>query len=171
MKKSIFNTIFTIAIFTAQFALASQPMLRLEVKEHANSESPTEIQLRIPFGLLEAMKPTIEDALKDMDFAGHGDVDLKSLWQQVKNAGPNDYVNVSSNEGTVAVSTTETNIVIKVDQDEEKVNITLPLALGDAFFSGDQIDFDQVLQALADLQGQELLNVSSDDVEIKAWVE
>ena len=157
-------------LFAIPFVAAGDgQFIKFELTETSKSETPTEVKLSLPFSMLEALRPQFEKALSEIEFDGH-EIDLKAIWQEVKNTGPNDYVEVRDEQGTVLVSTTATHIVIKIDHDE-KMNISVPLALGDAFLGGQQINFDEVLDTLMALKGQDLLTISGDTVNARAWIE
>ncbi len=164
MKKFIFAML---TMLLAQAAFAQNYFLKCELIEN-DDNAPTEIKLSIPLGLLEAMKPSFDEAIGHAKLETHG-VNLREIWEQIRNAGPNEYVNINSDDQNVRVSTTETHIVVDVEGDEN-IHLTVPLAVVEAIFGGDNIDFDQMIDALVGMAGQDLLNITG-DVTARAWVE
>jgi len=166
MKKLIFATL--TMLLTAQFSLAQSSFLKFELVDNTSGDTPTEVKVSIPLGMLEAMRPTFDDAMGHVEFEQHG-VNLREIWQEVQAAGPNEYVNITEGDQTVRVSTTDTHIVVQVEGDEN-INLTIPLALGDAILGGENVDFDQVMEALNGMNGQDLLTITG-DITARAWIE
>ena len=165
MKKSILVTVIA-GLFFASAAQAAQPMIHVSV-EGAQEQN---IKVQVPISMLEAFRPAITDALGQ---ASHGnqEIDFRELWQQIKAAGPNEFVNIQNGDGNISVSTTETHLVVNGDQGAEQFHVTVPLTLGDALFEGEQVDFDALMATLEQMQGQDLINVNSSDAQIRVWVQ
>ncbi len=168
MKKKILAA-FTL-LLTASFALAADPFIKFELKDFSSGETPTEVKISLPFGMLEALKPTIDNALNEVELHDN-EIDLRAIWQEVKNAGPNEYVSIKDGDKSVQVATTETHIVIKVDEDGEDINVTIPLALADALLGQEHPDFDKVIDTLLEFRGQDLLTITGSKIEARAWIE
>ena len=168
MRKKMFALVMLMTM-TLQVLVAAEPMLKLTIKD-SKSDPPADVKMNLPIGMLEAMRPTIQEALDNIDIDGQ-EIDLKALWKEMKKAGPNDFVDVKGKDGNVKVSTTKTHIVIKADSDGQNMNILLPFELADAFLGGQKIDADGLIETVKKFKGKELLSVIGDTVEIKLWVE
>ena len=165
MKKSILVTLIA-GLFFASAAQAAQPMIHVSV-EGADDQ---DIKVQVPIAMLEAFRPAITDALSQASLENH-EIDFRALWQEMKAAGPNEYVNINNGDGQITVSTTQTHLVVNGDQDDQQFHVQVPLSLGDALFSGEQVDFDALLATLSQLEGQDLINVNSSEAKIRVWVQ
>ena len=155
---------------SAPAVLASSPIIRIEVKEYSNSE-PTDVKLSIPASMLEAFRPAFEEAIADIDIDGQ-ELDLRGIWQEVRAAGPNEYVTINDGRESLSVSTTETDLVIQVFEDGEvDANIRIPLEIGDLLLGGDTVDMDGLMDLLDSMRGLDLIRVDSNDADIRIWVE
>ncbi len=172
MKRALLTAL--IAGLAAQLAFASGPakVFRMELVETKSGEEPTEVKLRVPLSLVRAMAPKLQEALNDADFEAKG-INFREVWQEVRDAGPNHYVEVKHEDGTFNVSTTETHLLIEADEENEgKVNIKVPLALGDLLFNLEQpIDVEEALDALSNMEGQDLIVITGDHINMRAWIE
>ena len=165
MKKAMM-TILTLAIFTATTFAASPAMIRLEMNE---KEQGTEVKVNLPFSLLEVVKPQIEEALGNAEL--NGEVDIKAIWAELKAAGSHEFVNVKSADATVVVSTNETHVLVQVEGEGKNMNLSAPIALGDLLFSSDTVDVTALMEGLKEFQGQDLLTITGDQVDLKIWID
>ena len=169
MKKAVSTLIVATVLFTTQAIMAGSPLIRLQMKEYSNSESPTEIDLRVPLSMLSAMAPQLEEGLSQVNLQDQN-IDLRGMWQALRDAGPTQIVAVDGPDGKVEVATTDTHLEVRVDQDE-KINVQIPLELVGAFLEGDTMDIEAITAALESMQGQDLININGDNMELRAWVE
>ena len=174
MKKFII-TVITAVLFTVPFATAgtnTSQLLHFELSETSNNEQPTEVKLRIPMSLLKALQPNIQEALDNAEFQ-NDQVDLQALWQEVKKAGPNQFIDINNaQEGHVNVSTTETHLLVKVTNSPQgDMSIEIPLELGDLFLAKEgPRQFDEMLQTLETFEG-DLLRITGTNINARAWVD
>ena len=157
MKKLM--SIATLSLICTLSALAADPVIHVQVTE---PESGQNMDLRLPLTMLESLKPTIEQALTDLDIEGQ-EIDIRAIWQEIKDAGPNTYLDLSG-EHNVNVSTTETHLVVKVTGDDQ-VDVSLPLAVCDALLGPGGVDFELIMETLASMQGEELISVNGSNGE------
>ncbi len=162
-----------IALFAATLVFASNPpkFFRLELVEYS-SEEPTEVKLRIPFTMVSALRPTLQDALDDVHL-GDEDIDLRAIWEEVKAVGPHDFLEVKSKDGDFKVSTTQTHLVILAEEtDEGAVTIRFPLSLGELLLGArENVDVDLLLEELAKFTDEDLMTIEGDRMELRAWIE
>lgn len=170
MKKVFLAIVALSFISNAVLAQTSSKSIHVDLTVQEEGQ-PIEVKLTLPLGLVEAMRPNIINALQHFESADEG-VDIRSIWREIRAAGPNEYVNISDEDNEVMVSTDEDNISIKIDSLEEgKVNITAPLALGDLFFSTDgTFDLSEAIASLEAWEG-DLIVLSGDKVNGHIWVE
>ena len=165
MKK--FFASLMICLIAGQVAMANTTdLLRVHVIEESEG---TEVKVNIPMNTLEAFRPTIQNALSDIEVDGH-EIDLREIWQQIKDAGPNDFVEINQDGTRVLVATTAENEIRITIEGEDNVNVRIPFALADAFLGHEEIDYDTVMEALYDIEG-DLVNVTGDDVQVRVWIE
>ena len=155
----------------AQDDSAPEKVVRIEFEDQ-RSEG-VKLNMSLPITLLASLEPQIEEALRNVHFEDH-DIDLVELWESVKEAGPTEFVSIKSEEADVSVSTTETHVLIKVNEKKEghDINVKLPLALGDALLANNgNFDYQSALSALLAMEGQDLIVISGKDVRGRVWIE
>lgn len=170
MRKTL--TIALMALMITPAALAQEAFLRFEMISYESGESPTEVKLRIPLSLISAMSSQIEEAISEVEME-HDNIDLRVLWAEIRAAGPNDYVEINSEDTKLKISTTETHVRIVASDDElQQVTAEIPLALGDLLFgSPDDISVEELIATLSTFTDQPLLTVEGDRIEASAWIE
>ena len=166
MKKTL---TLLIALITASFAMATEPMLHIEMTENSGGGEPTEIRVNLPLTMLNAMGQQFDQALNEINIDGQ-EIDLREIWEQIKNAGPNEYVNIRSDEGTVVVSTDGTYINITVDEGDEHVEVKIPYAVAEILLGSEQPDLEALIDALTSMQG-DLLTITGTEVNGRIWID
>ena len=170
MKKLFVTAIATLMFLPTLTAAEAGKFLRFELVE-TSKETPTEVKIRIPLTLLGAFTDKIDEAIAEVELEDQ-DIDFKAVWEEVRNAGPNEFVEVTSDDTHLKVSTTETHVVVDATGDNgETVSASIPLALGDLIFSYGEMSSADLLNELAQMTGQELLSVKGDTVNATAWIE
>lgn len=144
----------------------------LEAIEYTENETPNEIKLNIPMSLLRAFQPNVDNALADVDFGEYHN-QFRLAWQEVRDADPFTVVEILAEDKTLRVSTTETHVVINVtDPDYGQAVGRIPLSIGDALFNmGDNVSFHQLLDEIEALAGQDLVQVESDKMDLRIWID
>jgi len=173
MKKSILSLM--TLLFLAAYSMAGEgKLIRVTIQEQSG-EVPNDIKLNLPLSMLKSLSPqiqqAIEEALENGEVDGHR-IDFRSIWNEVRAAGPNDYVEVNGENGHIKVRTTDTHLEIHVtENDGNQLTARVPLALGDAIFDTEAFaNFDDLYELLANFQG-DLLTVVGDEVNVRVWVE
>lgn len=169
MTQKIFTSLFFAAF--AMTAMASTPgFLNVDVQVQEN-EQPTEIQLRLPLGMLKAVAPQINEALNSAEFEAEG-MDLVSMWNELRAAGPNSFLTIDNEEGEINISTTETDLLVSVVAEGENLKVTMPLAVGDAFFAmnGDY-NVEDMMAELRAFDGQNLVTIEGDRINGRVWID
>ena len=169
------STLITLMFCMSQTALAADPMLHVEMRvtEEGQAE-PIEINLNIPFGLLRSMAPNVQEHIGEINLGEHESVDLQAIWQEIRNAGPNNYVDIKSEDADVVVSTTESHVNIDVTSAEEgNIKIRVPLALGDLLFANanlEEIDIEELIDSLSEMEG-DLVTIEGDRVNGRVYID
>ena len=169
MKKLI--TAMTLILAIGGWATAQTPMIRLSVQESSLGDEPTAIELTLPLTMLQAMKPTIQEALQNIDMETEGHLDIYAIWQEIKNVGPNEYVTIEDGNETVRVFTTETHLMVNVNQSDGEIELSVPLAVVDAILGQEEMDVEALIATLESMQGQDLVTVVGTDVNVRVWIE
>lgn len=168
--------------FAALAADNAQPTLRVEVNDVNNPDY--NVKMSMPLSIIRSLGPAFNDAVSDVqmheDFQGR-DIDFRAIWAEVRAAGPHHYVEIHQEDATVNVHTDETHLYITasgVDSGGDgELNLTnaeikVPLMLGDVLFGDSEtIDFQALIDALETMQGEDLVTVTSDDKNIRVWVQ
>lgn len=125
----------------------------------------------LPLSLISSVQPQINQALEQV--RQEQNIDYKAIWAAIKEAGPTEFMNIKKNDMDVKVTTTEKLLKIFLDEKQagDEYNVTIPLALGDILFSGDELDFDKLIDALLALDGQDIVKIDSFQFKGRAWVE
>ena len=166
MKKTLITLITLIA---ASFAMANEPMLHVEFTENSSGGEPTQIKVNLPLNMLSAMGDQFQSTLDEIDLDGQ-EINLREIWNEVKNAGPNEYVNIQSDEGTVSVSTNGTEITINVEEDDQQIQVVIPYAVAEALLGGDEPNLEELIEALSQIEG-DLLTITGTDVNGRIWID
>ncbi len=170
------NRIFALAMLIGLtgLAIAQEPGAGKTI--NINFEDKTQegavFTMSLPVTFLKTFKPHIAEALRSVDYKGH-DIDLAEIWKAVKDAGPMEYAEITNEEANVKVFTTKSHLVVNVHEKREgqKIDVTVPLALGDALFNENgEIDYDRIIEALLELEGQDLVVINSDKMNGRVWI-
>jgi hypothetical protein len=163
MKTKLMITMLLISGLSALSALAKETEKMLHVSFTA--EEGQMVNLSFPVSLLRSFEPQIENVLQEIK-VNEQEINFMEIWQAVKDAGPTEFVEVNSADADIKVSTTITHLLVNVHEKKEghKIDVTIPLALGDALFTTGEFDYEQAIQALLDVEG-DLVTITSDKPE------
>ncbi len=145
-------------------------VIRLSVT--SDDADGTQVNMTVPLSLLYSFEDVIREALTEIKIEEHG-IDLREIWNAVKDAGPTDFVEILEGETTVKISTSQTHIVVATDGDgDESVNAMIPFELCDALFTdSEDFDFENLMTVLEGMSGTDIVNVESDDENVRIWIE
>ena len=169
--KQVSKIMITVAILAMTASALAQNNNKTINIDFKDSSENTSMQMSFPLSVIESFVPQIQQALGEIQHDGT-QIDFRQIWQSVKDAGPMDFVEVSSVDADVKVSTTETHLLVVVDEKQEghHINVTVPMALGNALFDGEVIDAQAIMDALASING-DLVTITSETVNGRVWVE
>lgn len=165
------------------FALIAAPAfgqqwLHVSVQER-NDES---VKINIPLKLAETLLPILEDEGIDdelrAELRSHGNnftlVDLRELWQVLRNQDNMDFVTVESRHENLRVGLQNDELVVLGDEDDDStVDIRIPAAVVDALLSGteNELNLGAALRVLSEIGGGELLTIKDDDETVRIWID
>lgn len=143
--------------------------INVDIETYDNDEG--RIRLTLPLSLLSLAKGQLQNALDEL--AAQENLDFPKLWAAIKEAGPNEFVELNNEEAEIKVSTTKEKIkVLVVDKKEgSEINVELPMVLGDALFTSREIDYTLMMDALLSLKGRDLVLIDASHMQGRVWIE
>jgi len=173
MKTKQMITLLLIAGLSALSAFADETEKMLHV--NFTAEEGQMVNISFPVSLLKSFEPQIEKVLQDIKINGNEEINFIELWQAVKDAGATEFVEINSEDADIKVSTTATHLLVNVNEKKEghTIDVSLPLALGDALFTSGDFDYEQAIEALMSVEG-DLVTITSDDPngpQGRVWIE
>lgn len=177
MKKTCMALCLMLGLIAAP-ALAASDGHWLHVRVQEDGHDGEKVSVNIPLSVVEAILPAIQtdEFHNGRIHLGDGtldDIDLREVLQAFQDAPDANFVTIEDGDETVVVSKERGFLLVKVDGDDERVRVRLPLAVVDALLSGgeDELDLMAALDALVDAGGGDLVTVESDDESIRVWID
>jgi len=142
--------------------------------------SNTNVEVHLPLKLVLSV---IEGIKVDNFDAGKVDIELDDVdidWPQIlaalKDAPDGEFVKVDSDDAKVRIRKSEGTVYIhatEIDGDNAVVEVNLPESMLSALIIDDnnQIDVAAMLKGFSDLPSGELVRVTSDDANVRVWIE
>ena len=180
MKRMTTALIALALVVAAPVAAAdSTRWLNVHVTEH---EDGANIEVHLPLSLVLAVIKSVDvenfhAGKVDIELDEDVDIDWPALFRAVKDAPDGDFVKVDAEDATVVVTKRGGPITVDVDavddEDQAKVNVTLPASLIDAIQidEDNRIDMAAVLESFSDLPDGDLVTVTSTDADVRIWIE
>ena len=160
---------------------AGTPWIHIQVVEEGVDAE--KISINLPLSLIQvAIDVAPEDALSEaqvrLEQHGLSVSDLRRLWNELRDAGQEEFVTVESNEERVRVLRRGDDIVVDVEesaaQEEEgkTVHIEVPVSVVDGLLSGEgeELNLDQMVARLQDQRG-EIVRVNEGENQIRIWID
>lgn len=172
--KKVLTVMFAVAtLFTSIAVAGDQKMLHVafEIVE-TGQDAPAEINVNLPLTMISSMVPNIQQALDEAELQEHN-INIRELWLEVRDAGPNEFVKIKNAEANVTVKTTDTKLIVHVDAEEaENLTVEIPLSLGDLLFDRDManVNVEEIIQELSNFSG-DLVVVSGAKVNGRVWID
>lgn len=169
-----FGLILALATLAASPATAASDLwLHVTV----NEEGGAKVTVNLPLALAEKAIPMIPFH-EEMRWRGHHDhhgidfEEMRELWSEVKNSPDMTFVTAEDDGETVKIWKENGYMYVEVrEDDDEQVAVKVPLAVVDAFFAGDELDFEAAVQALAANGGGDLVTVRDDGDDVRVWID
>ncbi|NKB88225.1 MAG: hypothetical protein GKS06_08400 [Acidobacteria bacterium] len=149
----------------------------------------TNVNVNLPMSLItvamEIAQQHVSDEAMDFgdDFDGrisfgrHHDMeveDLRKMWQELRDAGDADYVQVEDGDETVNIYRRGERVFIEVDEDgDEKVRMQVPFSVVDVLLDGEGNELNLVgaLNEMAQNNDGEVLQVNDGDTTVRIWID
>ena len=180
MKHKLVILAAIVVLVAAQTALAQDTNRWVNVHVTEN-ESHTNVEVHLPLSLVLTVLRNVDvenfhGGRVDLDIDEDVDINLPEILAAVKDAPDGKFVTVTSDEADVNVHKQGGTLYINVNQKEDemaKVEVTMPMELMDALRFGEQntLDVAALLQSLDKLPNGELVKVTSNEANVRVWVE
>jgi hypothetical protein len=161
---------------TAACAWADGAWLHIRVLEKGPDGET--VRVNVPLKLVRELMPLIEAddfhrGKVRLDSPELTDVDIRAVLGAVREAEDGEYVTVEGHDENVRVWKSHGELLIKVDDADEKVDIRVRLEVAEAIFTDqvDEIDLLALVDALERHGGGDLVTVVGDDEEIRIWLD
>jgi hypothetical protein len=145
-----------------------------------SEEEEANVEVRLPLELvltvINGIKVEGFDAgMVDLEI-DDAEIDWPVILKAIKDVPDGDFVKVDSKDANVRVSKKADMMLIHVDEidgDNAKVDVSLPMQLIDAINidQDNRIDIKALLEAIDTLPNGELVKVTSDEADVRIWVE
>ncbi len=143
------------------------------------------VRVNLPFQLLEALAPLIETGHSrhdDIWISGgrihihcgdFEDLDLRAMVEAVRDAPDAEYITVDSDYESVRVAKEKGNLLIRAEDGDETVKVTLRLDVIDEMLSEgeNELDLQAMVAALGKHGEGEIVRVEGGDELVRIWVD
>ncbi|MGB6336020.1 MAG: hypothetical protein WBG96_10470 [Thermoanaerobaculia bacterium] len=178
MKQQIhrISIVFLAALVIAGAASASNLWFHVRVDEADGAK----VTVNLPVSMIEkAIQMIPEKHLNDhgMHISDHEvtPAELRELWTELRDSPDMTFVKVEEKGEDVKVWKESGYLYVSVieEDDNEKVDVRVPFAVVDALLSGDEdeLNIEAAIQALVQEGEGELVTVTSDDDNVRVWVD
>ncbi|MCA9730029.1 MAG: hypothetical protein KC729_20265 [Candidatus Eisenbacteria bacterium] len=158
----------------------------LHVRIDSDDPDGDRVRVNVPIELIETLLPMIETEefghgrirVDDTDLDG---VELRKLWNAVRDTKDGQFVSVESRHESVSVAKEGGLLKIRVlehhrrheDEQGNHIDVQLPIKVVDAMLSGNEDELDLVagLQALREHGSSILVTGSDDGSDIRIWID
>lgn len=164
-----------VALFAVVGSAAAASNLWLHVK--VDEKDGAKVSVNLPLALAEKALPMIpKHGNFDWHHGHHGSVrnidDLREIWAEVQASPDMTFVTVEEEDENVKVWKKAGYLYVEVREgDDERVDVQIPLAVVDALLSGDEINFEAAVKALAERGGGELVSVRDKEDNVRVWID
>jgi len=94
------------------------------------------------------------------------------MWREIMAAGDMEFMTFQEGDQNVRVARNGDQIQVRVDDDDDTVQVDLPIAVVDALLAGDgdTLDIAGALEALQQLRG-DIVRVTEGERQIRVWID
>jgi hypothetical protein len=180
MKKNLIILVAILALAAAPYAIAQEQTRWVNVHVTENS-SNTNVEVHLPLNLVLTVlrNVDVENFHKgriDLELDDDMDINFAEILAAVKDAPDGKFVTVTSDEADVNVHKKGGMLFVTVDQKEDemaKVEVTMPMELMNALSFGEEntLDVAALLGSLDTLPDGELVKVTSNEANVRVWIE
>jgi len=180
MKRRVFTLVAIAALLAAPVAYGAEETRWVNVHVTENS-SNTNVEVHLPLNLVLTVLRNVDvenfhGGHVDLELDEDMDINFAEIMQAIKDAPDGKFVTVTSDEADVNVHKERGTIYIDVNQKEDemaKVQVTLPVEMMDALSFGEEntLDVAALLEAFDKLPKGELVKVTSNEANVRVWIE
>ncbi len=180
MKRTALTLIVVAALAFAPSAFGADDGRWVNVHVTENS-SNTNVEVHLPLNLVLTVLRNVDvenfhGGRVDLDFDNEMNINWTEIMAAVKDAPDGKFVTVTSDEADVNVRKRAGTLYVDVDQKEDemaKVKVTMPMTMVDAFLVAEDntLDIAALLQSFDDLPAGELVTVTSNEANVRVWIE
>ena len=170
-----------ISVMAQEPPAGGTPWIHIQViEEGADAEK---VNINLPLSLIQvaldvAPKDALSQAQVQLEQHGLSVGDLRRLWNELRDAGQEEFVTVESNEERVRVLRRGDDIVVDVEEatpegkEGKTVHIEVPVSVVDALLSGEgeELNLEQMVARLQDQRG-EIVRVNEGESQIRIWID
>ena len=189
-KASMLVAVLAIATMVAG-ATTAERWIHIRVEDHSGNGE--KVKVNLPLSLLEKVAGAIDfEEIDGAHFRGgkiqiddedFDHIDLRAMWEAVKDTDDMEFVSVESSDQNVRVAKDSGYLLVQVrsgkrEDDEEsgkgeKVDVKVPLAVVDALLSAGEkeLDLRAALRALAEHGEGELVVVEDGSSSVRIWID
>ena len=180
MKRKVLALVALAALLAAPAAFAGEETRWINVHVTENS-SNTNVEVHLPLNLVLTVLRNVDvenfhGGHVDLELDEDMDINFPEIIAAVKDAPDGKFVTVTSDEADVNVHKQGGTLFVTVNQKDDemaKVEVKVPLELMDALSFGEEntLDVAALLQSLDMLPNGDLVTVTSNEANVRVWVE
>lgn len=180
MKRKVLVLVALAALLAAPTASAGDETRWINVHVTENSTN-TNVEVHLPLNLVLTVLRNVDvenfhGGQVDLDLDEDMDINFPEIIAAVKDAPDGKFVTVTSDEADVNVHKQGGTLYVTVNQKDDemaKVEVTVPLELMDALSFGEEntLDVAALLQSMDQLPNGELVKVTSNEANVRVWIE
>jgi hypothetical protein len=170
--------ILTLAAAPALYADDATRWVNVTVTENSSN---TNVEVHLPLNLVLTVLRNVDvenfhHGRVDLELDDDMDINFAEIMAAVKDAPDGKFVTVTSDEADVNVHKEGGMLYVSVNQKEDEmaqVKVTMPMAMMDALTFGDEntLDVAALLGSFDQLPDGELVKVTSEEANVRVWIE
>ena len=180
MNRKVMTLVAVVALLAAPVAIADDETRWVNVHVTENS-SGTNVEVHLPLNLVLTVLRNVDvenfhGGHVDLELDEDMDINFPEILKAVKDAPDGQFVTVTSDEADVNVRKEGGTLHINVNQKEDEmaqVEVTMPMEMMDALTFGEEntVDVVALLQSFDKLPNGTLVKVTSDEANVRVWIE
>jgi hypothetical protein len=180
MKRKVLALVALAALLAAPAAFAGDETRWINVHVTENSTN-TNVEVHLPLNLVLTVLRNVDvenfhGGQVDLNLDEDMDINFPEIIAAIKDAPDGKFVTVTSDEADVNVHKQGGTLFVTVNQKDDemaKVEVKVPLELMDALSFGEEntLDVAALLQSLDRLPDGDLVTVTSNEANVRVWVE
>ena len=180
MKTKVVALVAVLTLLAAPAAFAGDETRWVNVHVTENS-SNTNVEVHLPLNLVLTVLRNVDvenfhGGHIDLELDEDCDINFPEIMAAVKDAPDGKFVTVTSDEADVHVHKQAGTLYVTVNQKEDemaKVQVTVPMEMMSALSCGEEntLDVAALLTSFDQLPNGELVRVTSEDANVRVWIE